>query len=82
MTNVETASGDQMVLDALAAAPSIEAAITPLDARDVPAMQELVRLTNPGPFGSRTIELGRFVGIRSGDRLEQIPITRARIQRR
>jgi predicted GNAT family acetyltransferase len=32
-------------------------------------MQELVRLTNPGPFGPRTIELGRFVGIRRDGRL-------------
>lgn len=31
---------------------------------DVPAMLELVRLTNPGPFSERTIELGDYVGIR------------------
>ncbi len=31
---------------------------------DVPEMQELVRLTNPGPFSERTIELGDYVGIR------------------
>jgi predicted GNAT family acetyltransferase len=31
---------------------------------DVPEMLELVRLTEPGPFFERTIELGRYVGIR------------------
>ncbi len=31
---------------------------------DVPEMLELVRLTDPGPFLKRTIELGRYVGIR------------------
>lgn len=31
---------------------------------DVPEMLELVRLTNPGPFSARTIELGDYLGIR------------------
>lgn len=31
---------------------------------DVPEMLELVRLTEPGPFFERTIELGKYVGIR------------------
>lgn len=31
---------------------------------DVPEMLELVRATNPGPFFERTIELGRYLGIR------------------
>jgi ribosomal protein S18 acetylase RimI-like enzyme len=31
---------------------------------DVPAMLALVRLTNPGPFSDRSIELGDFFGIR------------------
>jgi predicted GNAT family acetyltransferase len=35
-----------------------------LGAADVPEMLELVRLTDPGPFLKRTIELGRYVGIR------------------
>jgi ribosomal protein S18 acetylase RimI-like enzyme len=33
---------------------------------DVPEMLELVALTEPGPFLARTIELGRYVGIRDG----------------
>ena len=65
---VDTSSGNQMVLESLRA-PQGDFDISPLAAADVPAMQELVRLTNPGPFGPRTIELGRFVGIRRDGRL-------------
>jgi ribosomal protein S18 acetylase RimI-like enzyme len=36
---------------------------------DVPSMSELVARTNPGPFGPRTIELGAYIGIKSGQRL-------------
>jgi predicted GNAT family acetyltransferase len=36
---------------------------------DVPEMMELVRLTEPGPFLPRTIELGKYVGIRRDGRL-------------
>ena len=35
----------------------------PLGPADVPSMLELVRLTNPGPFFERTIELGDYLGI-------------------
>jgi len=35
-----------------------------LGSADVPEMLELVRLTDPGPFFQRTIELGRYVGVR------------------
>jgi predicted GNAT family acetyltransferase len=35
-----------------------------LGSADVPEMLELVRLTDPGPFLERTIELGKYVGIR------------------
>ena len=37
----------------------------PLGAGDVPEMIELVAQTEPGPFLSRTIELGDYLGIRS-----------------
>jgi predicted GNAT family acetyltransferase len=42
--------------------PGIE--IVTLGAADVPAMLELTKLTNPGPFAARTHELGTFLGIR------------------
>jgi ribosomal protein S18 acetylase RimI-like enzyme len=40
-----------------------------LSSADVPEMLELVRQTEPGPFLQRTIELGRYVGIRQGGTL-------------
>jgi ribosomal protein S18 acetylase RimI-like enzyme len=40
-----------------------------LTAADVPEMLELVAATRPGPFATRTIELGRYVGIRRDGRL-------------
>jgi ribosomal protein S18 acetylase RimI-like enzyme len=36
----------------------------PLGAADVPEMLELVAQTEPGPFLRRTVELGRYLGIR------------------
>lgn len=36
---------------------------------DVPEMLELVQATEPGPFLQRTIELGRYIGIREGGAL-------------
>jgi predicted GNAT family acetyltransferase len=38
--------------------------IVTLGAADVPAMMALTELTKPGPFGTRTHELGTFLGIR------------------
>jgi len=40
-----------------------------LGAADVPAMIELTQLTKPGPFGTRTHEVGTFLGIRVDGRL-------------
>jgi ribosomal protein S18 acetylase RimI-like enzyme len=37
--------------------------ISPLSAKHSPQMIELTALTKPGPFGSRTHELGMYVGI-------------------
>jgi GNAT superfamily N-acetyltransferase len=43
--------------------------LRPLMVADVPAMRELAELTEPGPFGRRTIELGAFFGTFDGGRL-------------
>jgi ribosomal protein S18 acetylase RimI-like enzyme len=54
------------------ASPEIHAAgmeIEHLTAADVPEMVALARLTEPGPFDRRTMELGRFFGIREAGRL-------------
>jgi ribosomal protein S18 acetylase RimI-like enzyme len=40
-----------------------------LGAADVPAMLELVAATEPGPFLTRTVELGDYLGIRRGGTL-------------
>lgn len=43
--------------------------VLPLGAADVPEMLQLVELTQPGPFRPRTVELGRYIGIREAGRL-------------
>ena len=40
-----------------------------LQPEHVSLMVDLAKLTNPGPFGQRTIEFGHFVGLFDGDRL-------------
>jgi ribosomal protein S18 acetylase RimI-like enzyme len=56
----------QMVLDAsqLADRVNAETEIVPLGPADVPEMVALVETARPGPFASRTIELGIYVGVR------------------
>lgn len=39
-------------------------AITELGPADISEMRALVALTQPGPFGPRTPELGRYIGVR------------------
>jgi ribosomal protein S18 acetylase RimI-like enzyme len=53
----------QMTGERVAASDCPEA--VPLGAADVPEMLELVAQTEPGPFLTRTIELGDYLGIRS-----------------
>ncbi len=59
---------EQMVMASVCSDTPPSALVT-LGAADVPEMLELVALTNPGPFGVRTHELGRFQGLREGGRL-------------
>ena len=47
--------------------PTIE--ILELGTPDSPEMVELTTLTRPGPFGSRTLELGTYLGIRRDGKL-------------
>jgi len=44
--------------------PATHSAIVELSQEDSPEMLELATLTKPGPFGSRTYELGTYLGIR------------------
>ena len=56
-------TGEQMIgTPAESPLPGVE--IVTLGAADVPEMIALVERTKPGPFGTRTHELGTFLGIR------------------
>ena len=50
-----------------------------LGAGDVSAMVDLAKLTEPGPFRERTIELGNFYGVLEGDRLLAMAGQRMRV---
>jgi GNAT superfamily N-acetyltransferase len=56
---------DQMVCTRVAHGAG--AAMSPLTEADVPAMLALTAATEPGPFLSRTIEMGQYLGIRAPD---------------
>jgi ribosomal protein S18 acetylase RimI-like enzyme len=63
-TRLAGGGGAQMVLGSLADPPVLTDTIVELSADDVPQMLALVELTKPGPFRSRTIELGHYVGVK------------------
>jgi ribosomal protein S18 acetylase RimI-like enzyme len=51
------------------AGPGAGAELVTLGTADVPAMLHLTDLAKPGPFGPRTHELGKYLGIRVGGQL-------------
>jgi predicted GNAT family acetyltransferase len=59
----------QMVCDNPAPPGIFEYDLVPLETRHVPEMIALTKLTNPGPFYTRTIEFGNYTGIFLADRL-------------
>lgn len=59
----------QMVMDRLVDGPAAELDVLLLSDADAREMRALAELTRPGPFSSRTHELGDFVGVRQGGRL-------------
>jgi ribosomal protein S18 acetylase RimI-like enzyme len=59
----------QMMWDFVTELPHDRSGIVDLSAVDAPAMVELTALAFPGFFRPRTIELGRYCGIRHGDQL-------------
>jgi ribosomal protein S18 acetylase RimI-like enzyme len=69
--------GVQMVDVALAAAPDPEAQL--LGPGDVPDLLDLVARTEPGPIRPRTIELGRYLGIRRNGTLVALAGERLRL---
>ena len=59
--------------------PAGSAVLRHLTPADVPAMVELAELTEPGPFRTRTPELGEFFGIFEGGRLLSMAGQRTRV---
>lgn len=57
----------------------VDASSETLSRADVPAMMDLVAVAKPGPFGPRTIELGRHLGIRHAGRLVAMAGERLRL---
>ena len=57
----------QMVAEAITPADAPDFAITPLGEADAPQMLALATLTRPGPFFTRTHQLGDFVGVKAAD---------------
>lgn len=57
----------------------VTSSISELSLADAPDMLELVAATQPGPFEARTPSLGRYVGIRTGDRLVAMAGERLRV---
>jgi ribosomal protein S18 acetylase RimI-like enzyme len=72
-----SAEGVQLVATALDVRPDSEAVLLGPD--DVPDMLALTALTKPGPFLPRTIELGRYLGIRRGGALIAMAGERLRV---
>jgi len=57
----------------------VSAELRPLTAADVPAMVALAELTEPGPFRTRTHELGLFFGVFESGRLVSMAGQRTRV---
>ena len=61
--------GQQMVCDGEPNQEEIRCELVSLTSEHVPQMYALAKLTNPGPFESRTIEFGHYYGIFDNDQL-------------
>ncbi len=67
----------QMICQNLNPTPKLE--MRELTVYDVPAMLELVKLTKPGPFSERSIELGKFWGVHRNSALVAMAGERLRL---
>jgi ribosomal protein S18 acetylase RimI-like enzyme len=66
---LRTIRGLQMVCDNVTVRNEVTVQLIPLTDEDIPKMLELTKLTNPGPFASRTIDFGHYQGIFEGEKL-------------
>lgn len=64
---METVKVPQMICQDLKPAPHV--AVIDLSSENVPEMLDLVAKTQPGPFLKRTIEMGRYYGVKQDDKL-------------
>jgi RimJ/RimL family protein N-acetyltransferase len=86
-TIVSTGPLLQMLCESYATSPAIARAnetrpnptFIPLTNTEVPEMLALTKLTSPGPFGTRTRELGDYFGIRHAGKLVAMAGERLRI---
>jgi ribosomal protein S18 acetylase RimI-like enzyme len=69
----------QMILPPTAALPSVPSSVIELGPGDAPAIRALAEHARPGPFSSRTHELGTFLGIHDGGRLVAMAGERMRL---
>ena len=76
-TPLQVMAGVQFVGTGLAGTPDPAAA--ELTAADAPEILDLVARTEPGPFRERTVEVGRYLGIRDGGRLVAMAGERMRV---
>ncbi len=68
-TTIVLAAANQMVSQQPIPMPDALDGLVDLTVADVPEILDLIHLTEPGPFFERTIELGRYVGIRQDGQL-------------
>ena len=61
--------GLQMVYDSAIIPDEVTTPLVPLTDEHIPQMIGLTKLTNPGPFASRTIDFGHYQGIFEDDQL-------------
>lgn len=74
------AQGVQMVATRTVAPQAGTHAVVELGDADAPEMLALAQLTEPGPFLPRTHTMGRFIGIRIGERLAAMAGERMRFR--
>jgi GNAT superfamily N-acetyltransferase len=70
---------DQMVCDAPVPTTTDGPELVELGESDVPEMLALTEVTQPGPFAARTVEMGRYLGVRVDGRLVAMAGERLRL---
>jgi predicted GNAT family acetyltransferase len=71
---------DGVQMEGSALEPAADPELLPLTDADVPEMLDLVELTKPGPYLRRTIEMGRYIGLRDGGDASLIAMAGERVR--